>query len=79
MTFWIILILVVAVLLIVGIERLMARLDVRPVNSEETRTGAVQVVERVERWAERRSRLAAARRGTTDDPAGEASDDHRAQ
>jgi hypothetical protein len=67
LTFWIILILVVAVLLMVGIERLIARFDIRPAHPEETRTGATQVAERVERWAERRTRQTASRRAMADD------------
>lgn len=67
MTFWIILILVVAALLILGVERLMCRLGIHPVHPEETRTGAAQLAGGVERWAERRTRQARSRATTTDD------------
>ncbi|HUG16434.1 MAG TPA: hypothetical protein VMM78_15630 [Thermomicrobiales bacterium] len=69
MTFWIIFILVVAVLLMRGIERIMARLGVRPVTADETRTGAVQIASRIERWAERRTDEARTRDGSAPDPA----------
>jgi hypothetical protein len=66
MTFWIILILVVAVLLILGIDRLMARFGIRPVHPEETRTGVHQIATGVERWADRRNERVASRRDTPD-------------
>jgi hypothetical protein len=53
-TFWIVFTLVLAVLIMLGIERLMARLGVRPVAPEETRTGVALFAQRLERWAERR-------------------------
>jgi len=56
--FWIILVLVCAALLIIGVERAIARLGVRPVEPDATRGGVVQLAAGIERWAERRTRAA---------------------
>jgi uncharacterized membrane-anchored protein YhcB (DUF1043 family) len=53
MVFWIIFMIAVALVMIIGIERLIARLGVRPVNPEETRTGLSQIAARLEAWSRR--------------------------
>lgn len=54
MILWILLVLCVAVLLTIGIERLIARLGVR--NEETGPTGLAVLAERLERWASERRR-----------------------
>jgi len=52
---WILLVLCVAVLLTIGIERLIARLGVR--NEDTAPTGLAVLAERLERWASDRRRV----------------------
>jgi hypothetical protein len=46
----------VAVLLMIGVERLIARLGIRRVEDGDTAGGLEAVVERLQRWADERER-----------------------
>jgi hypothetical protein len=53
---WIVFVIAIAVLLTTGIERLLARLGVRPVDPESAQGGLRYVAERLEAWAKERTR-----------------------
>lgn len=58
MPVWMILaiIVVAAVLLSIGIERVIARLGVRPVDPDAARGGMSRIAEGLQEWSQRRSR-----------------------
>lgn len=54
MTFWIVLVVVLAVLLMLSVDRIMARIGVRPERLEDTGSELSQLTGSVERWASAR-------------------------
>jgi hypothetical protein len=53
---WVVFVICVAVLLMIGVERLIARLGIRRVEDGDTAGGLEAVVERLQRWADERER-----------------------
>jgi hypothetical protein len=53
---WIIFVIAIAVLLTIGIERLLARLGIRPEDPDSAKGGLRVVAEKMEAWAKERKR-----------------------